>query len=570
MGIDRANRGARVLLLGVDGADPGLVSGWVEAGELPCLAALARNGRLGRARVFPLVSTLPAWTTILTGATPGRHGVLDFTRRRGYRVEFVGGAVRRVPTLARHLDELGLRAACLGFPATYPPEPLRRGVAIAGWDSPVASAADRSFVEPPWLHRRLLAALGRRVLDFEEPGVDELRPDRGGGHAELARGLGRRARRRGRLARWLLERLRWDLLAVYFGETDTAAHHLWPSHDPTSPRRPAGFSPPPGADPLLEVYRAVDRVLGELVEVARPEAVVVVSDHGSGGASDKVLFLNLWLAEAGLQARSRRGRAALAALARERVPAFLPAPVREGLFRAFGRALPSFVESRTRFGGIDFARTVAFSEELPYAPSVWLNVAGREPLGTVSAGERLGVAREVARRLETELVDPWTGEAVVRRAWLREEVLSGEAVEEAPDLILDLAEDRGATYALLPSARAGSGAAPWRRLADEELLGRKGRAMAGSHRPDALLLLSGAAVGEGPLEGARLEDVAPSVCALLGAPRPAAAEGRCLVPDEHDLATAAPALGSAGTGPALGRAGAAVLTERLRRLGYLG
>jgi len=562
-------RGARVLLLGVDGADPDLIAAWTEAGELPCFARLTRGGLSGRAQVFPLVSTLPAWTSVLTGATPGRHGVLDFTRRRGYRVEFVGGAVRRVGTVASHLDAAGLRVASLGFPATYPPEELLHGVVIAGWDSPVASSADRSFVQPAEMHERLLEALGPRVLDFEEPGVDELRPRVAGGHDVFARGLERRARRRASVASWLMKRSRWDLLALYFGETDTAAHHLWPAHDPASPRRPRGFPPVRGhEDPLLQVYRAVDSALAELIEQARPEAVVLVSDHGSGGASDKVLYLNRWLAEAGLQRRSRRLDAHVVARARDQVPGLLPASVRDALFSAFGRALPTLVESRTRFGGIDFGHTVAFSEELPYAPSVWLNVVGREPSGVVPEAQRIEAARHVARRLERELRDPWTGAPVVDRAWLREEVLEGPAVEDAPDLILELALDGGYTYALLPSARGPSGCGPWRRLAHEELLGRKGRAMAGSHRPAALLSVWGAGAGVGHLEGARLEDVTPTVCSLLGVPWPAWSEGRSLVAAGTGRAESSES-GDDAPGQPLDRAGAAVLSERLRRLGYL-
>ena len=560
----RKNAGARVLLVGLDGADPGLVEAWARAGELPVLAELVATGRCGSPRAFPLTSTLPAWTSVLTGASPGRHGVLDFTVRHGYGVRFVGGATRALPTLVRHLDEQGLTAALLGFPGTFPPEQLVRSVAISGWDSPVSSALGEGFVEPPWLHRRLVASVGARALALDAAGLDEHRPDRTG-MAELGRILAESLRRRATLAYFLLGRLRFDLLAVYFGETDTAAHHLWPGHDPGSPRRPKGFCPP-ARDPLLEVYRAADEVIGELVDRARPEAVIVVSDHGSGGASDTVLHLNRWLARAGLQRRGSSVCAGALARAREVAPALLPQPLREPLFRQLGRALPNLVESWTRLGGIDFRRTVAFSEEIPYAPSVWLNVAGREPRGVVDPGRREATASMVARQIESELRDPWTGAAVVRRAWLREEVLAGPAVARAPDILLELELDRGYSYALLPSNRGCDAEGPFVKLADAELLGRKGRALSGSHRPDAFLALSGRSVGAGRLESVALEDVAPTVCAMLGIPGPPGCEGRALVPGEGEPDASRDLQPSATAGSP---ANAAILRDRLRRLGYV-
>src|SRR5262249_52291277 len=105
--------------------------------------------------------------------------------------------------------------------------------------------------------------------------------------------------RRTRLVRHLLARERWDLLMVVFGESDTVAHHFWRFHDPRSPR----FAASPFADAVRDVYRALDGAPAAIVAAARPDAIVaVVSDHGSGGASDRVVHVNRRLAECGLLA----------------------------------------------------------------------------------------------------------------------------------------------------------------------------------------------------------------------------------------------------------------------------
>ena len=499
---------ARSLLIGLDGADAGVIERFGPS-ELPTLHSLMARGAWARLRSVVPFATLPNWTTLLTGVDPGTHGVFDFTIRKGYSVEFAAGSARAVPTIAARLDRLGLACALLFFPATWPPERLRHGAFVSGWDSPVAFEADRSFVWPPSLHDVLRARFG--PLRFDD--VDELAAERPGWHERLPGELEARIERKLALAEHLLASRAWDLFAFYFGESDTASHHLWALCDPESPRHPratgAGVS-----RGLLRVYRALDAAVSRLVERAGPDVeLTIASDHGSGGAGDKVLYLDRALAHAGLLAFRDRGLADRAlALARDRAVAALPPRVRQLLFRMAGRALPGRVESAHRFGAIDFARTRAFSEELNYFPSVCLNVKGREPKGTVEPRDVPRVRDEVRAAL-LALRDPWSGAEVVREVHDRESLYRGPHVERAPDLILELALDGAYSYNLMPSGGAG---APWRRLDPSEHLGRKGRSLQGSHRPRGLLVMAGPRVEACGEIDARMADVTATLLSRLG------------------------------------------------------
>ena len=463
-----------LLVIGLDGADLRVVESL--RASLPNLTRL-----LDRGTSAPLLSTLPfatlpAWTSILTGAPPAEHGVFDFTERQGYRVRFTGARARRLQTTFARLDRAGRRVALLGFPATYPPEPLDNGIVIAGWDSPVAVEATRTFVHPAPLWDEIRARFG--PIRFDD--VDEF--DGGPGwHEALPARLVERVRKHRDLYLHLLARGPWDVFACYFGETDTAGHHLWALSDPRSPRRPTG--PTASPSPLARVYQATDEAVGALVTAAGPGAnVLVVSDHGMGGTSDQVVYLNRLLERAGLLAtRTTGGQARLAKYARDAALRVLPPRARERAFRALGTRLPSWLESRVRFGGIDFSRTLAFSEELPYAPSVWLNLAGREPRGLVRAADRERVLARVVAAL---------GDVIVA-AHPREAVHRGPLAERAPDLLLELAAPGGYTLNLAPSSAAPPGVVR-RRLAADELLGRKGAPLSGAHRRHGLLL------GDGP------------------------------------------------------------------------
>jgi predicted AlkP superfamily phosphohydrolase/phosphomutase len=551
---------ARHLVLGLDGADLEIVMDLGRA-RLPHLFALMDDGVFAHQRSVEPPATLPNWTTFLTGVDPGAHGVFDFTTRHGYRVRFDAGRVREVPTLASRLDRLGLRCACIGFPATFPPERLSRGVFMSGWDAPVAFEADRHFVHPPALHDTLTRRFG--PLRFDE--VDQFNADRPGFHARLGAQLVSKVSRRAELASFLLSMREWDLFAFYFGESDTASHYLWSLYDEGSPRRPKSVTPEEAAG-LPRVYEALDAAVGRLVaESGKDVEVTIVSDHGSGGSSDKVLYLNRVLEQAGLLTLREPKRAAGSVELGKRLALERLSPrLRDRAFRFAGTLLPSLVESRVRYAGIDMAKTLAFSDELNYFPAVHLNVKGREPRGVVPAAELARVRREVEAAL-LALRDPDTGRAVVARVHPREELYRGAFVSRAPDLLLELNLDRGYSYNLMPS-RAGDGHGVFRRLAPHEWLGKKGRSLPGSHRPRGLFIARGPSVrGRGQID-LSIADASAALCARLSVSTPEGARGT--VPpgmlDARPVADLPP-------GPAVtrGRASFGKLEARLRALGYI-
>lgn len=509
---------ARHLVLGLDGADLHAVKALGKE-RLPNLHALMARGAYAHLESVKPEATLPNWTTFLTGVDPGRHGVFDFTVREGHKVRFVGGTLREAPTLFKRLDKLGRACAVIGFPATYPPEALDNGIFVSGWDAPVAFAADRSFVHPRGVYDEIVGRFGE--IRFDD--VDEFDAEQDGWHARLPDALGRRIGRRLELARFLLGKKPWDAFAVYFGEIDTASHHLASLCDASSPRNP---HPGRAEDGLARVYATMDEAVGTLVLEAGPDVeITVVSDHGSGSASDKVFYINRALEQAGLFAfaGATRGKSALSRV-KDIALTKIPPRLRDLVFRAGGAVLPSWLESRTRFGGIDWSRTRAFSDELNYFPAIWLNVRGREPNGTVAPEDVRALVTEVRAVLEA-LRDPFTGERVVAAVHTRESLYDGPFTHRAPDLVLTLHTDRGYTYNVLPSGGRGP---VIRKLERDELLGRKGRSMPGSHRPFGLFVAAGpsvAAVGE--IE-AKIADATATMLARMGAAVPEEMCGRVL------------------------------------------
>ncbi|MGD8826687.1 MAG: alkaline phosphatase family protein, partial [Myxococcales bacterium] len=396
----------------------------------------------------------------------------------------------------------------------------------------------------------------------------------------LPAALLRRVSRKTEWARWLLERRDWDVFAVYFGESDTASHYLWAHHDPRSPRRPTEVTPQLSSA-LADVYAALDQAVGNLVDAAGGDQTeaTVLSDHGSGGSSDKVLYLNRLLAEHGLLHFRQHGALRSAKLKELALRRF-PPRLREHVFRAGNAWLPSLLESRVRFGAIDMKRTVAFSDELNYFPGIYLNVAGREPRGIVQPEQM----REIELAVRAALLgarDPWTGRPVVRDVIPREQLFDGPFIGRAPDLLLELHLDDGYSYNLMPSAQApnepklteaaqGAASPFFRRLEEKERLGKKGRSLPGSHRSHGFMTLAGPRVRAAGRIEAHIADLTATLLSRLGISVPSAFKGRALWEAlRQDEGTAVDPLPEPEV-PRTGKTRNAGLVEsRLRALGYI-
>jgi predicted AlkP superfamily phosphohydrolase/phosphomutase len=488
-----------VLVLALDGATFDVIRPLADKGQLPNLAAWMNEGETGvLASTTPPV-TFPAWSSFMTGLPPADHGIFDFTQKRPgeYRLRFINSTDREAPSIFRRVSDAGGNALVLGMPAAHPPESLD-GLLVCGFDAPVSTGTDERSASDPLLYREIAKVAGpwmrpelnesSRADDFHERAVETLlaRIDRKRDFALEA--LDRvRAQRHGALP---------SMTMIVFSESDTAGHHYWRDHDPDSPRHDRSASPE-RLDALANVYRRLDQACGALRDAVGPDVLcVVMSDHGMGGASDKIVHLNRYLAQRGLlHRRDGIGRFVdrSARKLRDVALAWLPAAVAQQIFRR-ARAAAAELESRARFGGFDWRRTLAFSEEANTNPGVWINLEGREAEGCVAP-----VDYETVRDRVIEALVAWrlpSGDPVVARALRREEVHRGPHAERAPDIVVELALDAGYGLSLVPTpwsegGRQGAGIPSLRLLGVDEAAGGRGRGMNGTHRNEGIWIAVG-------------------------------------------------------------------------------
>jgi len=534
---------------------------------MPNLAALLAGGRRQPLPSTVPPMTFPAWSSFMTGLGPGRHGIFDFTQKEpgAYRVRFVHAGDRAGTSLFARVSAAGGRVLVLGMPACHPPEPVA-GLLVSGFDAPVSTGSDPSRASDPALYREIAA----RVGPWMTPALAE-RAERAAFH-ERARETHERARetllariaRKRDFALAALDALGTVHLAVVvFAESDTVAHHYWRDHDPRSPRHdPCASAARKSA--VADVYAALDSACGEIrARFGEEAACFVVSDHGAGGASRRVVHLNRFLADAGLLARRRAaaGRIdGLARAARDGVVHTLPPRLAQWAFRR-ARGAAARWESTVRFAGHDWARTAAFSEEANTQPGVWINLAGREAEGSVARADYERVRGELIDALLAWRLPGPNGGPVVARVRPREEVYEGCFVERAPDVVVELALEEGYAHSLVPTPWNGPTGGAIHRLADDELAGARGRGLNGTHRPDGLWLVSDTAalagVGEGAANLASIVDAAPAIARAMG------------VPWREDVEGTNGLCGTGGAAAPYTPEEEAQVAARLRALGYL-
>lgn len=515
---------ARVLVIGLDAAEPALLRRWSATGDLPVLHGLLAQARSGAletgARQFPDAAVFSAYT----GLRAGRLGRYFFIQPRP-DVPRLTLLDERLPagepfwmTAARH----GRRCVVVDTPkiALYPPA---GGVHVVGWGAHGFNSPFRTA--PPELANELLARHGRYPLAT----CDDHGRSRGS-YRRLRRALLAGVAARRRLLLDLMQTRDWDLFVAMFAEPHCAGHNLWGIDTASDGRLPVRPSAAPGPA-VREVYAAVDDAIGALLAAAGPDTqVVLFSTQGMRpqhhGRDLVPTLLRLW----GMRAahdrlpdprHERRVRARQPPLTRLRTAVPLP------LQYAIKRRLPHRLRDALlcRFMGIMSLDVAARAYQVPnneMTPALRINLLGRDPVGRVHPGAEYEALRDfLAARLRA-LINPATGRAALADVTVTDAAHAGEHRHVLPDLTGYWSDE--APIDALYSPGYGT------------VVGRHRDSRTGGHGPDGLLAIGGP---PGALRGAHIADLAPTVLALLGVPIPAGLDGRNLADAAHPEAAAA-------------------------------
>jgi len=460
----------RVLVVGWDGADWDILDPLLEAGDLPVLAGLIEGGTRGVSRSCLPSHSWAAWPTFLTGRDPGGHGVFDI-------LEYRPGVTRRLPvssksilapTWPERLSEAGRRTLLVNVPLTYP-APEIQGVAIAGGIIPTGAV----YSHPAEVGSRLRWPInGGSWTTYRNRPVDLV---------EELEGL---TQKRAEAMRTLLDAENWDAACIVFVSPDRAQHCLLEYVHPAHPAY-AEASTSQVADRVRDLYRLLDAELGTLLERADDDdLVVLMSDHGHQPCT-RAISMNKVLERLGFL-RFGRGSALVNLLSWGRVRAV--ARVAYDKLGLHGRvAVPT--------APIDWEHTTAYTSVVSTGEGVSVNLAGREPGGTVSSADYERVRGQIAEAL-LSFEDEVTGTRPIGEVLPKEDALTGPYLDRAPDLLL-----RPAPLYSLTHARQIVEQADW---------------LSGDHRPEGIYAMAGPGIEGGVGPDISLADFAGLIAGGVG------------------------------------------------------
>ncbi|MCG3134720.1 MAG: hypothetical protein HMLKMBBP_02071 [Planctomycetes bacterium] len=290
----------KIVFLGFDSCDGDLVEGLIREGKLPNFARLRREGAYG-----PLESIQPTlspvvWTTIATGMSPPRHGILDFVTQAGGKQVPVSSRMRTADTIWEIASKFGDTVGVVGWLVTWPAETPLNGFLLSDrmgqlafdygraldttapdltWPAGLAAEVEANDRVTPrqvsWNKVRAFADVSEQEHErtyqpvFNPVNrVNNLRLTLA--TAETFRGAGQR----------LLAERRPRFFACYFEAMD-ALSHLFMRFAPPKMRDVDAAEYMKFRHAIESNYVWHDRVLGEFMELCDDRTtLILVSDHG--------------------------------------------------------------------------------------------------------------------------------------------------------------------------------------------------------------------------------------------------------------------------------------------------
>ncbi|MBM3888765.1 MAG: phosphodiesterase, partial [Verrucomicrobia bacterium] len=288
-------------------------------------------------------------------------------------------------------------------------------------------------------------------------------------------------RERQRMMLYELERMTNGFFYCLFDTPDRLQHMFWRFGEPEHPANHGELT-----EDLRRVieqhYRECDAVVGGAMRFADDRTLfIALSDHGMS-SFQRGVHLNTWLHDNGLLA------------------------IQDGL-----RPGP---DAGDMLRHVDWSRTKAYALGLG---SIYLNLRGRESQGIVEVSEAPALQAAIAKGL-AGLQDTQRAAVAIRSVVTREQVYRGPFAAESPDLMVNFSSGWRVSW----STALGGVPAGW----FEDNVKR----WSGDHIIDPVLTPGVLAMNR-PFrcEGARMEDLAPTILAALGVPRGPVMEGESLL-----------------------------------------
>lgn len=524
-GIEDGPNRPRLLFIGLDAADADLIDRWCNEGFLHNITRMRSEGTWARMRTTAEVLHVSGWPSIFTGAAPDDHGLYHaYVMQPGQQSPVRPRPDKSpVPFLWKLLSDEGKRCVVMDAFLTCPLQNFN-GTQIVEWGT--WTWFSEPSITPESLKNEIQKKFGPYPAENHSKVGMTPPADPQGFHQRLLKAIAKKTQ----VVKWLMDKEDWDFFLVVFGESHPAGHYFWHYHDESYI---AYSKDKPGLTALRDIYVALDKAIGEIVQNAgRDTTVILTSGDGMGPNYSGSHILNDLLARmklfnniptgangtGGGQGKARVEKADLMSTARNMIPKSLRVAVSRALLP---RSVNEKLSLRWKTAGISWQHTRAFLIENANEGYIRINLKGREPQGTVEPGKEYEDLCEELYQTVKSATNPVNGKLAAYTVYKTDELYAGPCRSHMPDIIINWNDDARVTtelmtkkYGLARSAEPGYALTPY---------------YTGNHRPNAFAVAMGPEVPRGNmLDGASILDLAPTILTHFGITPPNCMDGKVL------------------------------------------
>ena len=287
----------KLLLLGWDAADWKIIWPLIQQGKMPSLKKIIGNGVYANMNTMSPAYSPMLWTSVATGKTPDKHGILNFIEiNKNNDIQPVSALSRKTRTVWNIFTSKKMHSNIIGWWPTYPVEPIH-GVMISDKFQKTNIQNQSTFknnIHP----KNIKEEIEKYQINPKEITQEQILPFIPKAHLIdqekdkslnsfrkiLAENLSIHA-----AATKVMRETDWDFMAVYYDAIDHFCHSFMKFYPPKLKRIPQNLF-----DIYNEViegaYRFQDMMLGRMMQLAdKNTTIIIMSDHGYESGNSRIL-----------------------------------------------------------------------------------------------------------------------------------------------------------------------------------------------------------------------------------------------------------------------------------------
>jgi len=305
----------KVLLIGWDAADWKIIGPLMAKGQMPALKKLIDKGVYGNMSTMNPPYSPMLWSSVATGKTPDKHGVLGFIEllpnMKGIRPVTVTS--RKAKAIWNILHHEGYKSNLVGWWPSHPAEPIN-GVIVTDKfqkvkkDPKAKNPIVKGTIHPESMFKEIKdlrlfpnEITEAHILPFI-PKAKEIDQEKDKGLQSFAKIMGENTSVHCAATK-VMRTTEWDFMAVYYDLIDHFCHAFMKFHPPKQKAVPQNLFEI-YKDAVVGAYRYQDMMLERTMELVDDDTtIIVMSDHGFESGHRRILKMPKYPAAPALEHR---------------------------------------------------------------------------------------------------------------------------------------------------------------------------------------------------------------------------------------------------------------------------